>query len=142
MTHNKLLHHPGQKNHHANRQQDCDERWHRPAEVGDVAAKDRVDEMRERNLSVHDAHQRHGSKQGHHTLCVIKDTRRFVDQDKPKSDERIKHAGHQTVERDFHRKNQLFRHPALLLQMPLRTSAQSSRNSLSEWSGQSWLTPR
>ena len=81
-----------------------------PTEVMHLGAEDRVNQMAKGHLPVHDPDQCQRGKKRHNTLGIIENTRSLVDQHEAKRDERIKHPGHQPVEKNLNCKRQLLRH--------------------------------
>ena len=104
-----------------------------PSEMVDLCAEDRVDQVTERHLPLHDPHQRQGREKRQHPLREIENAAGLVDQYEAERDERIKHPRHQAVQKDLHSPNQLIRHVVILLECRCRREAR--RN-------QSWATPR
>ena len=129
MAEDQPLHRIGQRDHHHHRQQNREERRHVPAEMVNIRAQDCVDQVAKRHLPIDDPRQSQGRKQRHDPLGIVKNTRGFVDQNKPQGDQCIKHTRHKPVQEHLDCKGQLLRH--------IRPSP-----SQNQWQNQSWATSR
>ena len=96
-----MLHHPGQADHHRHRQKNGGKGRNVPAEVMHIRAKNRVDQMRKRHLTVHNAHKGQRREQSHNPLRIVENARGFENQNKSQGHKRIKHPSHQTIEQNF-----------------------------------------